>query len=144
MLKNAKEINDPELMERAKHEDLFVLAEYVLKENQKVKWSGTFKGALKSYFYIENGAIQYNNLDFEYSDSYLNNVFVGIWKSYETSVEKKCCWGNYRIPHSGNLDVGASEFSPNVKYLKNGWENYYNAYIKRDKEARKEEEKKWW
>ena len=144
MLKTAKESNDPELMERAKHEQLIVLAEYVLKENQNMKWSGSFKGTLKSFFYIENGSILYNNSDFEYRDSYSNNVFVGIWKSYKNSAERKCCWGNYRIPQSGDLDVGAGEFSPNGKYLKNGWENYYKAYIKRNKDARKEEEIKWW
>jgi len=144
MLKVAKEIKDQELMQRAKHEHLIVLAEYELYENHSMKWSGIFKGFLKSYFYVENDSIYYDDLELEYSDKYSNNAFDGVWESYETHAEKKCCWGNYRVPNVGDLDIGASEFSPNEKYLKNGWDNYYKAYIIGNPSARKEEDRKWW
>ena len=32
--------------------------------------------------------------------------------------------GHYRIPNSGDLDVGAGDFSPNTKYLNNGWSDF--------------------
>jgi len=64
-------------------------------------------------------------------------------ESYNTVSQMKCCWGDYRIPYDGDLD-GGTEFCPNEKYLKYGWQNYYNAYVKENQEAIKEEEKKWW
>lgn len=144
ILKDGKEYNEPYLIKIGKHEQFMILAEYLLNENQNQKWSGIFKGILKSCFYVENGSIFYYDLDHGYSDSFSNNLFVGIWKMYNNSDEKRCCWGNYRIPYSGDLDIGASEFSPNDKYLKYGWESYRKAYFEGNKEAIKEEEKKWW
>ena len=37
---------------------------------------------------------------------------------------RPCAWGHYRIPNSGDLDIGVGEFSPNPKYLSNGWGNF--------------------
>ena len=144
MLKAAKEHNDPDLINRAKYEQFIILAEYEFYENQNQKWSGIFKGILKSYFYVNNGSIFYDDLDRGYSDSFANNLFVGIWKGYKTDAVKSCNWGNFRIPFSGDLDIGAGFFSPNEKYLRNGWGNYYRAYITGDKDALKDEGGKWW
>nr|MBP6410083.1 hypothetical protein [Pseudarcicella sp.] len=63
------------------------------------------------------------------SDGFFNNQFIGSWTSYKTNTSKKCNWGDYRIPESGNLDVGAGEFSVDEKYLKNGWKNYSQAFM---------------
>jgi hypothetical protein len=37
---------------------------------------------------------------------------------------KICNWGEFRIPFSGDLDIGAGEFSPNPKYFSKGWADY--------------------
>ncbi|NOQ27719.1 MAG: hypothetical protein GQ564_20335 [Bacteroidales bacterium] len=60
-----------------------------------------------------------NNID-SYSDSYRNNQHIGIWKPYDSENIKTCNWGNYRIPFSGDLDIGAGEFSVNSKKKKTG------------------------
>lgn len=59
----------------------------------------------------------------EDEDLYANNLFCG---ECEVSKEqtRPCAWGHYRIPNSGDLDMGAGEFSPNPKYLSNGWGNF--------------------
>lgn len=144
MMETAKKHNDPDLIGRTKYRQYMILAEYELNENQNQKWAGKFKGFIKSYFYIKNKSIFYDDLNFGYSDSFSNNLFDGIWKMHGSKIEKKCCWGNYRIPNCGDLDIGAGEFSPNDKYLNYGWSNYYKAYIEGNTNALKEEQKKWW
>ena len=66
-----------------------------------------------------------------------------------TGKSKICNWGDYRIPLCNDLDIGTGEFSPNPKYLKNGWSNYIKAYSnnsnqKVSKEAQQIENEKWW
>lgn len=123
----------------------FVLAEYFLLENPEQKGSGFFKGVVKSYFYVdEKGELFFDDLDLGSSDTYCNNQFVGVWQGYNTRTQKPCNWGSYRIPYPGDLDIGVGEFSPNTKYLEKGWDNYYRAYNKSEKDARKEEDFEWW
>lgn len=144
MLRIGKESNDSDLIKRASQRQFMILTEYTFKEDNNQKGSGTFKGIMKSYFYIKNNSVTYDDLDLEYSDSYSNNLCVGIWNSFRTGAEKKCNWGDYRIPYSGDLDGGTAEFSPIEKYLKHGWQSYHDAYFKSNQEAQKEEKKKWW
>lgn len=99
------------------------IAKYKFEENPYETGSGTFSGYLLFFWYeSNNNRIIYDDID-DYSDSYCNNLYAGIWKSYTTKKSKPCAWGQYRIPTSGDLDIGASEFSVNPKYLHNGWEN---------------------
>ncbi len=135
---------DQEVIDRLEKDRGFILAEYLLFENPNQKGSGLFKGVVKSCFYIEKGDLYFDDLDLEYDDRYNNNQFVGIWQSYITKAQKICNWGTFRIPNSGDLDIGAAEFSPNMKYLDEGWDTYYRAYYKMEREARKKEEAKWW
>lgn len=123
----------------------FILAEYLLFENPKQKGSGVFKGILGTYFYIDKEELFFDNLELRISDSYCNNQFIGVWQSYKTKVQKTCNWGLYRIPYSGDLDIGAGMFSPDItKYPNKGWETYNKAFFNSDKEARKKEEAIWW
>lgn len=123
--------------------------EVLLFEEKSQSNSGVIKGELVCNFWLNtNGTLEYNGLSYN-SDDFSNNQFVGTWTSYKTNLSKKCNWGDFRIPESGDLDIGAGEFSVNDKYLKNGWVNYSLAYgctvndsIRNA--ARKLEAQQWW
>lgn len=127
----------------------FVKGKYNFFENPNQKGTGTLKGNFQTNFYInEKGKIKYDALMFA-ADGFQNNQFEGTWISYKTSHLKKCNWGDYRIPNSHGLDIGAGEFSPWEKYEKYGWKNYRKAWgysldNPDTKEARKKENEKWW
>lgn len=99
------------------------IAKYKLEEDASQEESGVFSGYLLFYWYETNeGKIIYDDID-NYSDSYCNNQYAGTWKSYKTKTSKQCAWGQYRVPNSGDLDIGAGDFAVNPKYSKNGWDN---------------------
>jgi hypothetical protein len=98
-----------------------LVGEYILAENSKEKHSGQFSGTMTLDWYIDkNGKLLYDNIEF-YSDSYSNNQYTGQWIAYDSKVKKVANWGEYRIPNSGDLDMGADEFFANPKYKKQGW-----------------------
>lgn len=102
-----------------------LLGPYVLSETGNNEHSGVFKGMVIAKIYIDkNNVVQYDDMDI-HSDSYSNNQFIGQWISHDKKTLKTCNWGDYRIPNSKDLDIGAGDFSPNEKYLSNGWENLY-------------------
>ena len=122
-----------------------LIADYEFKENAEQKHSGIFKGKLHSKWYLNSeNKIEYDKIEF-ISDGYLNNAFVGIWKSYSTGKEKICNWADYRIPITNrDFDIGAGEFSPSEKYYEKGWENYQKAWLYGNETAKKEELNEWW
>lgn len=126
----------------------YIVSHIQLEEDSISNNSGRIEGDLLTAIYItDKGNIEYDALML-IADGFSNNEFRGTWTSYKTGRVKKCNWGDYRIPESGNLDFGAGEFSPNEEYLKNGWENLKKAWIgnpddKGTIEARKQEEN-WW
>jgi hypothetical protein len=98
-----------------------LIGDYLIKEHKDQKQSGEFSGVMTLYWYIDkNGKLLYDDIR-KYSDEYRNNQYVGIWRSLSNGKEKTCNWGEYRIPFSGDLDIGAGEFSPNKKYSDKGW-----------------------
>jgi len=62
--------------------------------------------------------------------------------------DKKCNWGDFRIPESGELDHGAGEFTVDEKYVRFGWESYVKSYSSDDEKERAaalaEEDRQWW
>lgn len=97
------------------------IARYTLAEDKSQKGSGVFTGIALLRWYVDmQNRLLYDDID-DYGDSYANNQFAGMWRSYATGKEKRCAWGQYRIPDCGDLDCGAAEFSVNPKYLENGW-----------------------
>ena len=107
------------------------IASYTLKEDEKQKGSGIFSGTLLFRWYIDtDNEVYYDGIN-DSADSYSNNQFAGVWRSYSTGKEKKCAWGKFRIPDSGDLDIGAAEFSVNPIYANNGWNTEYT-YIQPD------------
>ena len=125
----------------------FVTGEYEFFEDPGQKGTGFLKGNFKTYFYIDNsGNIRYDALDF-IADGYENNQFEGTWTSYKSNSPKKCNWGDYRIPDSRDLDIGAGEFSVNEKYVSNGWLTYMVSNgigTDLNGEMKKAENEKWW
>ncbi|QHL87231.1 hypothetical protein GU926_07215 [Nibribacter ruber] len=126
-----------------------VVGEYKFYENGRLPATGFLQGKVTTDFYLdEKQKIHYDDLMFS-ADGFKNNQFQGTWTSYKTGITKKCNWGDYRIPSSGDLDIGAGEFSVNGKYIKNGWQNYMKAFIgnpdlPETKKAKATEEAKWW
>jgi hypothetical protein len=127
----------------------FIKGKYLFFEDSSQTGSGTLKGNFQTNFYInEKNEIKYDALLFV-ADGFRNNQFEGDWTSYETGLHKKCNWGDYRIPNSRELDIGAGEFSPWEKYQENGWGNYilaWGSYPDKPEvmEARRKEMEKWW
>jgi len=117
-----------------------ISAKYLFKESPQQKAGRIFDGSLKTLVYTDRSdRVHYDDVDSD-SDGYSNNQFTGTWKSYRGNTVKKCNWGDYRIPDSGDLDVGAGEFYPNEKYVENGWQ----AFKLTDEEREKAEKRAWW
>ena len=139
----------PELDEDYKGEQLkeagFVFGEYHFAEDAKQTNTGIFDGVFVTYWIVDrNGRLRYDEVLMG-ADGYLNNQFAGTWTSYRTKASKPASWGDSRIPVSGALDIGAGEFLPDEKYIRNGWQGYRDAYgVKQDKRALAEERKQWW
>ena len=121
-----------------------VIGEYQFSEDTKQSNTGSFKGVFATWWFVDqNGRLQYDEV-MAGADGYLNNQFAGTWTSYRTKASKAAHWGDSRIPVSGDLDMGAGEFSPDEKYMRNGWQSYRDAYNKQDKRALAEENRQWW
>lgn len=98
-----------------------LIGEYLFKENPNQKHVGTFEGIMTLSWYIDEfDILYYDDLELM-ADGYSNNQYVGTWTMYNTQKGKPCNWGEYRIPMSGDLDIGAGEFAPNPKYNNEGW-----------------------
>jgi hypothetical protein len=126
-----------------------IIADYSFDEDAQQKHSGIFKGKLYSKWYLNrNDEIVYDDIQ-DISDSYINNAFIGIWKSYSTGNEKICNWADWRVPNANqDFDIGAGEFSVSEKYWNEGWMDIAlknqvpNGAIVREKSNKKTKE--WW
>lgn len=120
--KNMKHGLDSSLFGKCKSQGI-LFGKYLFKENPAQKHTGTFEGLVTITWYIDNyNILHYDNIEY-YSDSYKNNQYVGTWTEYGSKNHRICNWGVYRIPFSSDLDIGVGEFSPNSKYLNNGWKD---------------------
>jgi hypothetical protein len=100
-----------------------LIGKYEFKENPEKKHTGIFEGTVTLNWYVDRfGIIHYDRIEW-FSDRYRNNQYVGTWTDYKNGTKKICNWGEYRIPFSGDLDIGAGEFSPNEIYLNKDWED---------------------
>jgi len=123
---------------------------YTLFEDQKQPGTGIFKGVFETYFsFKKNNEIVYGSLT-----GNTNNQFEGNWTNYKTLKSIKCNWGDFRIPDSGDLDIGEGDFIPANKYKNNGWESYilgFGSFIddepiddNRKLQGLRIEKEKWW
>ena len=91
------------------------------EEDRSQNHVGVFEGVMTLNWYLDrNGKVHYDNIEME-SDTYRNNQYLSTWTQYGATQGKVANWGENRIPFSGDLDIGADEFSVNPKYLDNGW-----------------------
>lgn len=120
-----------------------ILGNYTFAEAKGQSHAGVFKGSFKSDFYLDkNNKVHYDDID-KQADGFTNNQFVGSWNQYNSNLTQRCNWGDYRIPNSGDLDIGAGGFSPTDKYLKMGWQNLHDA-LGDHNQAKKDEQATWW
>jgi hypothetical protein len=120
-----------------------LFCDYLLNENKSEQQTGLFKGISATEFYILNDTLSYNDLR-NGADDMTNNQFVGEWIDYNNINSKICNWGDYRVPNVKELDCGAAEFAPCDTYIKNGWSDFYKAFIQNDSAAFKREKSEWW
>ena len=117
----------------------FAIGEILFYEDSAQTGSGLIKGKLTTHFYLDKTQKpRYNSLMWQ-ADGFCNNQVVGTWTSYKTNKSRKCNWGDYRIPEASDFDMGAGEFSPADKYLKNGWQSYRDSFGKQQKTL-----DRWW
>ena len=97
---------------------------YTLKEDENLTAIGVFKGEMLVLWYKGiNKKPLYTEL-FVQSDGSRNYQFFGTWTSYKTKKTSVASWGEYRIPCSGDFDLGDGDFGPNPKYWQYGWEEF--------------------
>lgn len=120
-----------------------IIAEYEFFENNSQKHTGVFKGIVVSYWYLDTlkNIIHYNELEI-FSDSYENNTFVGTWTSYTSNKQRLCIWGDYRIPYTKGLYIGAGDILIDDKYKEHGWQEFSTMWLER--ENSKNKRNKWW
>ncbi|HTD99544.1 MAG TPA: hypothetical protein VK668_09655 [Mucilaginibacter sp.] len=117
--------------------EFVIIGDYSFAEAEQQNHSGFFKGIFKSGFYLDkSNKVRYDDIESN-ADGYTNNQFVGQWIDYKTKIAKRCNWGDFRVPNSSDLDMGAGEFSPSDKYLKYGWQSLRE-------HDEKVENAKWW
>jgi hypothetical protein len=120
-----------------------------LAEDRQQPGSGTIRGTLTTYFYVDKqGQPQYNLLDI-YADGYGNNGCTGTWTSYANGQTKTCNWGDFFIPKADALRFSDTEFQIDPKYRANGWQTYQQVkagaeYDPATKKALAEENRAWW
>jgi hypothetical protein len=132
---------------RSAQREGFALADYELRESPGQPKSGVFRGVTRTNWFLnKRGQLRYDEL-YGAGDGYCNNQFVGTWTSYATKKALRCNWGDYRIPNSGDFDIGAGEFSPADKYLAFGWQELREADMQGNEAARRREARTsqtWW
>ncbi|WP_151088068.1 hypothetical protein [Hymenobacter baengnokdamensis] len=125
-----------------------LLADYELRENAAQSKSGIFRGVVETDWFVDKwGRLKYD--DIRTTDRFCNNQFLGSWTSYTSGKALRCNWGDYRIPNSGDFDIGVGEFSPADKYLAAGWLDmrdctFGNTNRARSAAACKREAQIWW
>lgn len=88
-----------------------ILADYTFSENKDQPHSGIFKGICESDFYLDKKSqVRYDDIELGSSDRFKNNQFIGQWLAYNGRIVKRCNWGDFRIPNSGQFDIGAGDF----------------------------------
>ena len=127
------------------YKDGFVLAQFMLREDEGQRGSGMIRGMMVSDFTIDkNGMLAYCNLM-----PVENNQFAGTWTHYKTGASKVCNFGHDRIPANGlskNAPLGEGDgvFIPDASILDRGWATLRDCNARGDGKACEEERREWW
>ena len=119
---------------------------YSFLEDSITPGSGLIQGNVHYYCIIKDGQLYYDSEGIDHSDGFKNRQYTGQWIAYDNNFIEPCNWGDFRIPNSRGLDIGAGEFVPRDEYANNGWQlltkmayDYshavYDEYV---------EDNKWW
>ena len=96
---------------------------YELAEDENLTATGVFKGKMIVMWLKKVNAAPVYYIPF-HDDGERNYQFFGTWTSYKTKKTLVASWGEYRIPCSGDFDLGDGDFGPNPKYWQYGWEEF--------------------
>ena len=96
---------------------------YELAEDENLTATGVFKGKMIVMWFKKVNAAPVYYIPF-HDDGERNYQFFGTWTSYTTKKTSVASWGEYRIPCSGDFDLGDVDFGPNPKYWQYGWEEF--------------------
>lgn len=124
------------------HKIGLLIVKYKLFEESSQNHAGIFEGYMACGFYFSKKNIQ-KVKRFYLEPAEGDQQCVGIWKSYDGKITKRCNWGLNYIQEHGDLRAGDCCFYINANYRKNGWETFSNC-LEMDENACKIEDQKWW
>lgn len=93
---------------------------------------GVLTGKMTIDFVKVNGRFYYDAFMLGVADGYDNRQYEGVWTSKDLTRMEKCNWGDFRIPDSQGLDIGAGEFSPADEHSDQGWQVYTCGWAEND------------
>lgn len=93
---------------------------------------GVLTGKMWIGFAKINGRFYYDAFKLGLADDYSNRQYEGVWTSKGLTRMEKCNWGDFRIPDSQGLDIGAGEFSPVDEHSGQGWQIYTCGWAEND------------
>ena len=93
---------------------------------------GVLTGKMWIGFAKINGRFYYDAFKLGLADGYSNRQYEGVWTSKGLTRMEKCNWGDFRIPDSQGLDIGAGEFSPVDEHSGQGWQVYTCGWAEND------------
>lgn len=93
---------------------------------------GVLTGKMWIGFAKINGRFYYDAFKLGLADGYSNRQYEGVWTSKGLTRMEKCNWGDFRIPDSQGLDIGAGEFSPVDEHSGQGWQVYTYGWAESD------------
>ena len=93
---------------------------------------GILTGKMTIDFVKVNGRFYYDAFMLGLADGYDNRQYEGVWTSKDLTRMEKCNWGDFRIPDSQGLDIGAGEFSPVDEHSGQGWQVYTCGWAEND------------
>lgn len=101
-----------------------IFSDIAIIEDASKPGAGMINGTMSTYVLVDGDeGVQYDVSNLA-SEQYRNNQFAGSWRSYKPGQTVACNWGDYRIPNSGKLDVGTTNFMVADEYKANGWQGY--------------------
>lgn len=124
-----------------------VVADCELREEKSGPHTGVFTGVLVCSWTLPHNELKVrpDGMGDEGGDAgpFVNNAFVGEWRSYNGKLRERVRWGEGKIPDAGPLDIGAGDFMPAPEYERYGWKSYAEAMRGTDEKLWEQERAEW-